>query len=265
MAVTVGIIGGRGHMGQWFKRFFEEQGLEVLISEPGMTPSPSEVAGRVDVVVISVPLHLTETVIRELAPHIRPEALLMDLTSLKQGPVAAMLEAFPGEVVGTHPLFGPGEKSMTGLNMVLCRGRGERWFTWLHDLLAGAGAAVEITTAEEHDTLMSLVQGLTHFSLIALGATLRTVKADLSRLKMFATPTFQVVFDQVQNLVNQSYPLYACIQLRNPANPAILAAYEEAVTGLRQLVVNQDAPGLIRVLEDNSRYLKETPKGEDRN
>ncbi len=260
MTLTVGIIGGKGQMGQWFKRFFESQGLQVLIAEPGTTPSPREVAATADVVVISVPLHLTETVIQELGPHIRPDALLMDLTSLKQKPVAAMLEAFGGEVVGTHPLFGPGEKSMDGLIMVLCPGRGQRWFSWLHDLLLKAGAAIQITTPEEHDFLMSLVQGLTHFSLIALGTTFRRLGADLARLQTFATPTFRVVFDQVQNLVNQSYPLYACIQLRNPANPPILEVFEAAVADVRQLVTNQDASGLVRLLEENSRFLKKQHK-----
>ena len=55
----------------------------------------------------------------------------MDLTSVKQRPMAAMMSAFPGEVVGTHPLFGPGEETIEGRTMVLCQGRGERWFQWL--------------------------------------------------------------------------------------------------------------------------------------
>jgi prephenate dehydrogenase len=114
MKPRIGIIGGLGQMGQWFSRFFAGQGLEVLVGEPGSSPTCHEVAARVDVVVISVPLHLTAEIIAELAPYIRPEALLTDVTSLKQGPLTTMLEHFPGEVVGTHPLFGPGEASLSG-------------------------------------------------------------------------------------------------------------------------------------------------------
>jgi len=256
MSLKVGIIGGRGQMGQWFKRFFESRGLEVLIAEPGSVPSAPEVASQADLVVISVPLHLTEEIIGEIAPHMRPEALLTDLTSLKQGPVNAMLQSFPGEVVGTHPLFGPGEESMTGRNMVLCPGRGERWFQWLQEIFSQAGANILITTPAEHDTLMSLVQGLTHFVLIALGATFRQLGADLERMDSFSTPTFRAVFDQVHNLVNQNYPLYACIQLRNQANAPTLAAFEEIVTQLRELVVKKDASGLIKILRDNQEYFE---------
>ena len=257
MRPVVGIIGGQGQMGQWFKRFFAGQGLDVLVGEPGLTPTCPEVAAQADVVIISVPLHLTEAVIAELAPHIRPEALLTDLTSLKQGPMTAMLTHFSGEVVGTHPLFGPGEESLAGQNIVLCRGRGEVWFQWLHQLLLQAGAKVEITTPEEHDRLMSLVQGLTHFTLISLGTTFRRLHADINCMETLATPTFRAVYDQVYHLVNQNFPLYAHIQLLNPQNRITHAAFAEAVEQLRQIVLNGDAEALVRVLEENQRYFEQ--------
>jgi prephenate dehydrogenase len=256
MKRIIGIIGGQGQMGQWFKRFFSGQGMEVLIGEPGLTPTCAEVAARADVVVISVPLHLTEAVIAELAPHIRPEALLTDLTSLKQGPMAAMLTHFPGEVVGTHPLFGPGEESLAGQNFVMCRGRGETWFQWLHQLLIEAGAKIEITTPEEHDRLMSLIQGLTHFTLISLGTTFRRLHADITTMETLATPTFKAVYDQVYHLVNQNFPLYAHIQLLNPQNRTTHAAFAEAVEQLRQIVLGGDADALVQVLEENQRYFE---------
>jgi prephenate dehydrogenase len=257
MTPLVGIIGGLGQMGQWFRRFFADQGMTVLIGEPGLTPTCPEVAARADVVVISVPLHLTEAVVVDLAPHLRPEALLTDLTSLKQGPMAAMLKHFAGEVVGTHPLFGPGEESLTGQNIVLCRGRGRTWFKWLHELLVQAGAKVEITTPEEHDRLMSLVQGLTHFTLISLGTTFRRLQADINCMETLATPTFRAVYDQVYHLVNQNFPLYAHIQLLNSQNQITHAAFAEAVEQLRQIVLSRDADALVRVLEDNQRYFEQ--------
>lgn len=259
MKPVIAIIGGLGEMGRWFSRFFREQGYEVLIGEPGLTPTSAEVAAQAEVVVISVPLHLTEQVIAELAPAIRPEALLTDLTSLKQGPMQAMLKHFGGAVVGTHPLFGPGEASLAGQNVVLCRGRGEEWFQWLHDVLVAGGANVQITTPEEHDRLMSLVQGLTHFTLISLGTTFRRLQADIAAMETLATPTFRAVYDQVRHLVNQNFPLYAHIQLLNPQNRLTHAAFAEAVEQLRQIVASGDAAALMQILEDNQRYFEQWP------
>jgi len=259
MKPVIAIIGGLGEMGRWFSRFFREQGYDVLIGEPGVQPTSAEVAARADVVVISVPLHLTEAVIAELAPVIRPEALLTDLTSLKVGPMQAMLTHFTGAVVGTHPLFGPGETSLAGQNVVLCRGRGEEWFQWLYDLLVAGGAKVEITTPEEHDRLMSLVQGLTHFTLISLGTTFRRLQADIPAMETLATPTFRAVYDQVRHLVNQNFPLYAHIQLLNPENNRTHGAFAQAVAELRQIVLAGDAAALIQVLEENQRYFDQWP------
>jgi prephenate dehydrogenase len=170
--------------------------------------------------------------------------------------MAAMLEHFAGEVVGTHPLFGPGEESLAGQNIVLCRGRGEKWFNWLNELLVQAGAKVEITSPEEHDRLMSLVQGLTHFTLISLGTTFRRLQADIKYMETLATPTFRAVYDQVYHLVNQNFPLYAHIQLLNPENRVTHQAFGEAVDQLREIVLAGDDEALVRVLEENQRYFE---------
>lgn len=256
MSIRIGIIGGQGQMGQWFKRFFESQGLEVLTTGSSTVPFSPEIARQVDVVVVSVPIHITEETIRQISTHIRPDAALMDLTSLKKGPMDAMLKYFPGEVVGTHPLFGPGIESIKNAIVVLCPGRGERWLNWLKDLLTGAGAIVQVTTPEEHDNMMALVQGLTHFVLITMGTTLRCLGAEVNRLESFTTPPCRALFHQVQHLMSQNSTLYACIQLRNQANQVVLAAFEDAVAHLRQIIVDQDADGLIALLDKNRKFFE---------
>ena len=111
---VVALIGGQGQMGRWFQRFFESQGLQVLVADLDTLQTPQEVAALADVVIISVPIPSVKQVVREVGGHLRDGAALMDLTSVKQGPMKAMLASFKGEVVGTHPLFGPGEDSIAG-------------------------------------------------------------------------------------------------------------------------------------------------------
>ncbi len=249
MTVKVGLIGGQGQMGRWFKRFFESQGLEVLVADLDTSRTPQEVAGLADVVVLSVPIPKVKEVVRAVAPHLSPEAALMDLTSVKQGPMRSMLAHFPGEVVGTHPLFGPGEDSIAGRTMVLCPGRGERWFNWLKALLENAGARVKITTAAEHDRLMAVVQGLAHFVLIALEMTIRELGVAPEDLEDFATPTFTTLHNLARRLLSQDAALYACIQLQNPANRVALRALEGAVADILYFIQRQNADGLVRLIE----------------
>jgi len=259
--VKVAIIGGRGQMGQWFGRFFESRGIEVLLADLDTSLSPAEAAGQADVVVLSVPIPQVRDVIKAVAPHLKPEAVLMDLTSVKQRPLSHMLTHFPGEVVGTHPLFGPGEESLQGNTVVLCPGRGERWFNWLKDLLEKGGARVKVTTAKEHDRIMAVVQGLAHFTLIALGMTIRHLGVSPQDLEDFATPTFSTLHQLARRLFNQDAGLYACIQLQNPANRVALRALEDSVADILHFIERQNADGLVRLIESIKEVFPLREKG----
>jgi len=84
-----------------------------------------------------------------------------------------MLAATRAEVVGCHPLFGPDVASMKDNNIILCPARGEGWLFFLRRLFSGCGARVTITSPGEHDRMMSLTQGLTHFNTILMELTIR--------------------------------------------------------------------------------------------
>jgi prephenate dehydrogenase len=264
MTLRVAIIGGRGLMGRWFKRFFEGQGMKVLIADLDTPQSSQEVTRLADVVILSVPIHKVKEVVQEVAPHLRPEAALMDLTSVKQSPVSTMLAHFPGEVVGIHPLFGPREKSIAGRTMVLCPGRGERWFNWLKELLEGAGARVKVTTATEHDRYMAVVQGLSHFILMALEMAIRQLKVNPKDLEDFATPTFATLHNLARHLFSQDASMYACIQLQNPANRLALRALDDAVADILYFIQRQNADGLVRLIESLRDAFNPDKPGEGR-
>ncbi len=247
-------------MGRWFTRFFEAHGLEVLVADLGTPQTPEEAARQADVVILSVPIPKVKEVVQAVAPHLRPDAALMDFTSVKQAPMRAMLAHFTGEVVGTHPLFGPGENSIAGRTVVLCPGRGERWFNWLKDLLDAAGARVKVTTAPEHDRLMAVVQGLAHFTLIALEMAIRELGVDPQDLEDFATPTFGTLHRLARHLFTQDAKLYACIQLQNPANRVALRALEDAVADILYFIQRQNADGLVRLIESLKEGFVEADK-----
>jgi prephenate dehydrogenase len=160
------------------------------------------------------------------------------------------LSAFPGEVVGTHPLFGPGEESIKGRTVVLCQGRGEKWFGWLKDLLTQAGARVKVTSAAEHDRIMAVVQGLAHFLLISFGSVIQELGVSPEDLEEFSTPTFATLHNLARRLLSQDAKLYACIQLQNPANRMVLRALEGAVADILYFIQRQDADGLVRLIEE---------------
>ena len=68
-----------------------------------------EEVARAEIVVIAVPVARMAHLCGQLAPLLQPGAVVVDVGSVKVGPVATMREALPAhvEIVGTHPLFGP--------------------------------------------------------------------------------------------------------------------------------------------------------------
>jgi len=132
--MKISIVGGNGPMGALFKRFFEEQGHMVEPLGRKDEPYYKERLKDSDVVIITVPISVTNEVILKVGPFIRPDSLLMDMASIKVSPVETMLKAFKGEVIGTHPLFGPSLETLSGQTIVITPARGEKWLTWLTEI-----------------------------------------------------------------------------------------------------------------------------------
>jgi len=239
----IGIIGGVSGIGRWFAAFFEKEGHPVHVSGRDTGLRPAEMAGVCPVVIVSVPIGVTEAVIREVGPHMKQESLLMDLTSLKAGPVRAMLETSVSEVVGLHPLFGPGVLSLEGQNIVLCPARGERWLPWVRDTLGKKGATLIEVTPERHDEVMAVVQALNHLNTLVLGLSIREAGISREELERFSTPLFRARLEAVENLF--SHPqLYAEIIAGNPHASDILELHERAFSAVKPLVVQRGAKAL---------------------
>jgi prephenate dehydrogenase len=248
----IGIIGGAGGIGRWFAAFFEQAGYTVHVSGQASGLRPAEMAAACPVVIVSVPIGVTEHIIREVGPHMKQEALLMDLTSLKAGPVRAMLEASASEVIGLHPLFGPGVPSLEGQNIVLCPARGARWLPWVRDVLGRNGGNLIEATPERHDEIMAVVQALNHLNTLVLGLSIREAGISREELERFSTPLFRARLEAVENLF--SHPqLYAEIIAGNPHAAEILDLHERAFSTVKPLVVQQGAKALEELIRQENR------------
>jgi prephenate dehydrogenase len=243
----IGIIGGTGGIGRWFADFFQKEGFTVHVSGQGIGLRPAEMAAACPVVIVSVPIGVTEAVIREAGPHMKKEALLMDLTSLKAGPVRAMLEASASEVIGLHPLFGPGVPSLEGQNIVLCPARGDRWLPWVRDTLGKKGANLIEATPERHDEIMAVVQALNHFDTIVLGLAIRNCGIAQEILQNFSTPMFRGKLAMIDKVF--SHPeLHTEIIAANPHTAGLIGLYGEILERVGRIVIEGNAADLAALM-----------------
>jgi len=237
--MKVTIIGGAGGMGRWFAEFFTGNGVEVRIVDKSpetkaianqigveflntdiLNVTEGEAAGNeeivdTDVLLVSVPIDITGRVIERIGPKMRGNSLLMDITSVKKMPVEMMQKFTTAsiEILGTHPLFGPTAKSMRGQTIVFVPSRKVgRLYEEVDTMFRRNGAKIEVLTAEEHDKTMSVIQGLTHFILLAFGITLKELDFNVEQSRKFMSPMYEILMDFVGRLLHQDPRLYAMMQ-----------------------------------------------------
>ena len=186
--MKAGIIGGTGKMGQLFAPVFERAGYKVLVSGRSTALTNEKLADTCDIVIVSVPIRDTVRIIGGIAPLMRENQLLCDFTSLKVGPVAAMLRS-KAEVIGLHPMFGPTVSSISGQTIVVCPARTtDAALSNLTAVFTREGAVCTVTTPEEHDRMMAVVQGLTHFVTICMADSIRRMGIDIQKTEEFIEP-----------------------------------------------------------------------------
>jgi prephenate dehydrogenase len=182
-----------------------------------------------DVVLLAVPVQKMKKVLAEIAPHLKKNALVIDVASVKIKPVAAMLELLPKSIsiVGTHPLFGPqsGKAGIKGLNIAVCEVRGGQGSCVARFCIAKLGLRVTEVTPEEHDREAAYVQGLTHL--------LAKIVLSLNLPKMrFPTYTYELMQQMVEMVRHDSEELFRAIERENPFSKEAKKAFFAAAKKL---------------------------------
>jgi prephenate dehydrogenase len=182
----IGII-GFGRFGKLMTKYLA-QDFEVFVydincksaevRQAGAVPVALETACRQGVVVLPVPISDFKDVLRKISPHLKENALVVDVCSVKVLPARWMQEILPPQIaiLATHPTFGPdsASDSLKGRKIALCKVRmDQERFEIIKTFLSSKGLVVIETTPEEHDRQIAVSLALTHFigrSLSAFGA-----------------------------------------------------------------------------------------------
>jgi prephenate dehydrogenase len=253
--MKAGIIGGTGKMGRFFTPVFERAGYDVSVSGRSTALTNLDLAEQSDLVIVSVPIHDTVRVIKEITPVLTPEQVLCDFTSLKREPVAAMLES-RAQVIGLHPLFGPTVPSLHHQTIIVCPARAEeKNVSSLVSLFVTEGAQCTLSSPEQHDRMMAVVQGLTHFVTLCMADSVRRLGIDIETTRAFTSPVYQIELSLVGRLLSQDPSLYADILQQNPFVPEVLSICTSSAEELSRIVKTRDPELFREFFNNNARHL----------
>ncbi len=267
------IIGGTGETGRWFARFYKKHGYEVVgwginknkevANELGVTFAEDldDQIKSSNIVMISVPINITDETIANIAPKMSPGSLLMDITSIKTGPVEAMKKYAPDdvEILGSHPMFGPSIPDIRGQIIIFTpvERRSETWLPIIRNLYENNGAHIEIMDPAAHDKMMAVVQGLTHFAYISIGAVFRELEFDVARSRRFMSPMYEIMLDLVGRILSQNPYLYAMIQI-NPEVEKVHKAYIDRCNLMAEAIRRKDIEGFVCLIKKAAEHYGDT-------
>ena len=241
------LVGGLGGMGQLFQRELEVRGHSVDSVDLKDRHRLESATQRADIVVVCVPMGVAVDVASEVAPLMRPDALLCDINSLKLEICESMGRLANCEVMGLHPMFGPSVSSLLRQKVVACEVKGGPLGAWLCRELGQMGAEVVETDPMTHDRMMAVVQVLVHFNTMVTGEALRRSGARIEETLSYTSPIYRLELAFIGRLYAQNPDLYAEILMRNPASAEMRRHFLEATTAVHETVEKGDREAFVQL------------------
>lgn len=199
------------HLSPWFDIYAHDPAAEDC---EGWATLTDLATAACPTVILAVPVEALEATLIAIGPHLRPDALVIDVGSVKVKPAQAMDALLPPgvRIVGTHPLFGPqsGKDGIAGLRIAVCEVRGAKDARRVAAFCRRAlGLKVFQVSPEDHDREAATVQGLTH--LIA-----RVLMAMEPLPTRMTTASFDRLMQAVDMVRHDSPAVFRAIERDNP-------------------------------------------------
>lgn len=250
------MIGGEGRMAKRLAADLVPRGHEIIsVDRSEGEERAIELAGEADIVMVAVPMQIAASMTARLAPHVREDALLCDINSLKRDVCAAMADC-RGEAMGLHPMFGPTVRSLRRQKVVVCPVKPGPMSDWLRCELGRVGMELIETTPEAHDRMMAVVQVLVHFSTLVMGEALRRTGVSVEESLTYTSPIYRLELAFTGRLFAQSADLYAEIEMLNPYGPEVRRAFLDAADGLRAITDAGDREAFQQLFKGVSAYFE---------
>jgi chorismate mutase/prephenate dehydrogenase len=243
------IVGAKGGMGSLYARIIEQTSHHIYKIDKHNWHELEEIAPKLDLAIVSVPINVTVKVIERLAPKLTSNTILADFTSNKTDPIEAMKEVHDGPVLGLHPMHGPDVDNLSKQLMVACPVRDAEASQWIIEQSKLWGMRVVEADAEKHDHVMHMVQGLRHFVALTHGSFMKTYDLKPEDILDYSSPIYRAELMMTGRIFAQSAELYADIVFANEERRALLLKFIEHNDRLAQMVKNDDKEGFIKEFE----------------
>jgi len=256
---TIGLIGGTGMMGKFFRPFFESSGYKVIVAGRKTSPTYEECVDESDAVIINVPIEYTEEVIRRIGPRMKKGQLLVDNTGVKSGAIEAMVKHTSSDVElsSLHTMFSEKIPKLDGQNIIsVLTGRSREMAKELENVFHLYGANITGATPEGHDRHVVLTQGLEHAMGVAQLFTILKLVDNPSHLNPYSTRNSRSSAATFRRIHEGDPHLYATMLKENRFAPEAISLYAETLKKIADALEDGDTSVFEELMEFNKDSLK---------
>ncbi len=281
---NLSIIGGSGGMGQVFGRYFKQHGFKITIfarNEDKLKAVAKDLeveyeldlekcVVNADIVMLSIPIHSTSDMIEKIAPMMKKNSLIFDITSLKLETSMILHKVhkiYPINCVSIHPMFGPGIKNLKNYGIIVLRIGGtnqyDKIINELLEIFRSDGIIITETTPDIHDSRIAITLGVPHmFNILFLNLLKRTNKP-LTELTTFTGTTFLLQKVFAESIIQREMEMFGEIQIENEKFHEILDIFEDLIKEYKKVIKNKDLNHFKKLFSEALEYSKEDTHFED--
>ena len=218
-----------------------------------------------DITIFAVPIAFMEETIKNVAPNLKENSLVLDVCSIKVFPSETLKKYSPSSVlvIPTHPMFGPFISSIAGQIFVLTAEEKDRQdfrYKFLVDFLKNHSAKVLEVWAKEHDKMMAVVQWLTHYDIFVFWETMKKLWVDIEKSLDFVSPIYKLKISSVARYMHQNPWLYSDIQMFNKEILNVHKTFMEVSSNFNKIVKEKDSKTFVKNIESTQKYFWENAK-----
>lgn len=268
MFMNILIIGGYGAFGSFYAKLLKKNKFNVFIKgndsnyekifcEKNGFDHFDDDYSKIDAVIVSVPNKIAPEVVRDISKKLKKGTFICDFCSVKSN-VIKELEKLKGkglEIASIHPMHGPRISSIARYPVITIEIETREKYTKLIDFFRKEDVHLVKSDYIEHDKILAIVQGLTHYSQIVSAETIKETEISLRRLKEFSSPNFDLFVSLISRVLLQNPSLYAQIQTENPFNKEIRDIFSKKVNSLNEVINNKDCEKIEKEIIHSSKIF----------
>lgn len=250
---TFGFIGS-GDMSRWFADQLQSEGYETIITGRTTEVTPEEMIGRVEVVIICVPISATAQIVAAYGPSLKDGQALIILAGESENPLEAAIDATSEgvEIMLVHNLWGPQVVTMKDKNVSVVKTRrsGSLCYEFV-SFLYKYGADIYHDSAEKHDLMMGVSQKLPTAISVALAKTLTDHHIDFDDIDSHSTLTSLYGILAMTRVHNQNARTYAEIMATGGEGNKIIDSFIANLQLVSEMAETRKIDELSKLIDEN--------------